>query len=245
MFVPQLHVRWPLIGAAAFSLFLFEAKPAVPATPPVPPLPPPFGAGSSSPRKVVPRGRPTLTGIVSVRDTTAALVELGPSSRDIRFLRIGERDGEYEILSISPQTAKVVVRDVSNNEEFELTLPEPAPTRPQPFWMQFRNATLLNIFDIYQDLSMRTVIRPSAIPISRPLPLRRDQSLKQPNNSKLPSTARTWLFSIGPISSASSLPPLGPWFWTQFPIHLRRPHQIRLEATSSFFRASSSFRRLT
>jgi hypothetical protein len=168
MFVPQLHVRWPLIGAAALSLFFFEAKPAVPATPSVPP---PFGAASSSPRKVVPRGKPTLTGIVSVRDSTSsnavAILEWSSPRPEKRLLRSSERDEDCELLSISPQTGKVILRDGSKDEQFELLLPNPAAGAAKPICVQFRNADVLSAFDIYQNLSTRTVIRPNAIPISR------------------------------------------------------------------------------
>jgi hypothetical protein len=154
MFVLQRHFRFVLIAAALLAVSRFELKAAI------------VAAG-----KGIQLGRPTLTGIVSIRESKSsndfAFLEWSSPYQILRILRPHERDGEYELESISPQTAKVVLREVSKNEQFELVLPNPAAGPAKPVWLQFRNADLLSAFDIYQRLSTRTIIRPNAISISR------------------------------------------------------------------------------
>ena len=137
-----------------------------------------FGAIPNWPSWAAPA--PKLTGIVRLDNRKQALLELTEEFRPGALLTRkpilteGERDGNYALMAIDERTARVSLRFEPTGELFELKLDQPPGEELANRTLNFQSADLLQVLDIYQAVSGRTVIRSwswtcSAVTLDGPL----------------------------------------------------------------------------
>src|SRR5437867_262279 len=126
-----------------------------------------FGAIPTWPAWAAPA--PKLTGIVRLEDRKRALLELTEEFRPGALLTRkpilteGERDGNYALMAIDERTARVSLRFEPTGELFELKLDQPPGEELANRTLNFQSADLLQVLEIYQAVSGRTVIRSSGL----------------------------------------------------------------------------------
>lgn len=105
-----------------------------------------------------------LTGVAVIKGRSVALLEI-PNPRGTSYIKpileVGEKIGTIEVASIDATTGRVKVKD--GNEETVLALPSVGATGVSRT-LQLHSADSLQVFDVYQAMANRTVLRGDRLP---------------------------------------------------------------------------------